>query len=420
MAESYRRFKPWELVTPQEWNDWKWQIRNRITNLRQLSGLIKLTKDEKEAMQSALCTHRMAITPYFFSLIDLGNPHDPIRKQAIPTIQELHLTLHDMRDPLEENVDSPAPGLTYRYPDRVLLLVTDQCPMYCRYCTRRRREAEKERAHPLEWIKEAISYIREKPQIRDVLLSGGEPLMLSTARLEQIIQKIRAIPHVEIIRIGTRVPCVLPQRIDDELITMLKKYHPLYINTHFNHPLEFTPESTAALAKIADAGFPLGNQTVLLRGINDDPEVMKKLMHLLLKHRVKPYYIYQCDLSRGIGHFRTPVRVGIQIMESLRGHTSGIAVPTYVVDAPGGGGKIPVMPSYLISRGYNRVILRNYEGVIVSYPEPADYIHCPENYRGEIDSLQKSTEGIISLMTGDDMVIEPKNLDRRRSQSQLK
>jgi lysine 2,3-aminomutase len=418
--ERWKQYKLWENVTPEEWNDWKWQLANRITTLKQLSQLTELAREEEEFLKSALGTLRMAITPYYFSLIDRDNPYDPIRKQAIPTAHELHSAPHDRHDPLEEDVDSPTPGLTYRYPDRVLLLLTDQCSMYCRHCTRRRKAGEKDKSLPMEQIKRSIEYIKGRPEIRDVLLSGGDPLVMVTSRLEQVIQMIKEIPHVEMIRIGSRTPVVMPQRITEELVDMLKKYHPIFLNTHFNHPQEFTPESSKALALLADAGIPLGNQSVLLRGVNDNPEVMKKLMHMLLRNRVRPYYIYQCDLSKGIGHFRTPVSVGIQIMESLRGHTSGLGIPTFVVDAPGGGGKIPVMPNYLISQGFNRVILRNYEGLIVSYPEPDDYTYNAEQYTGEIDLIHKSKEGIISLMYGDNMVIEPKYLDRRRMHTQNK
>jgi lysine 2,3-aminomutase len=420
MAVPYRQFSLWKNVAPEEWSDWKWQLQNRVTNIKQLSEAIKLTKEEEKALKNALHTLRMAITPYYITLIDPENPNDPVRKQAIPTADELNIDSMDRQDPLEEDVDSPTPGLTYRYPDRVLLLITDQCSMYCRHCTRRRVAGEKDKSLPIEQIKESVNYIKGRPEIRDVLLSGGDPLVMTTSRLEQIIAMIREIPHVEIIRIGSRTPVVMPQRITEELVTMLKKYHPIYLNTHFNHPNEVTKEASRALALLADAGIPLGNQSVLLRGINDNPEVMKKLIHLLLKNRVRPYYIYQCDLSKGISHFRTPVSIGIQIMESLRGHTSGIGIPTYVVDAPGGGGKIPVMPNYLISQGYNRVILRNYEGLIVSYPEPEDYHHSDDDYVGQIDLIHKSNEGIISLMYGDNMVIEPKDLDRRRIHPQHK
>jgi lysine 2,3-aminomutase len=388
-------------------------MENRITGIDQLRELIRLTREEETALRHALHNLRMAITPYFFTLINTENPHDCIRKQAIPTSAELLISPHDLVDPLDEDIDSPTPGLTHRYPDRVLLLVTDQCSMYCRYCTRRRIAGEKDRQRPMEEIRQAVAYIRTRPEIRDVLISGGDPLVMQTSRLEQIIRMVREIPHVEIIRLGTRTPAALPQRIDDELVGMLKKYHPLFVNVHFSHPREFTKEACAALAKLADGGIPLNNQSVLLRGINDNADVMKNLMHLLLRNRVRPYYIYQCDLAAGISHFRTPVSVGIQIMESLRGHTTGLGVPTYVVDAPGGGGKIPVMPNYLISQGNNRVVLRNYEGLIVSYPEPEDYSYAPERHTGLVSPLQRSKKGIISLISGNRKVLEPKGLDRR-------
>ncbi len=412
MTEAYLKYAQRQQVSPEEWNDWRWQLKNRIHTVGQLKELIPLTEMEEKAIAGALSTLRMSITPYYFSLINPDNPYDPIRKQAIPTADELYRSPSDLHDPLAEDVDSPLPGLTHRYPDRVLLLVTDQCSMYCRHCTRRRKAGETDQSLPMEIIEKAIDYIRHHPEIRDVLLSGGDPLVMATDRLEQIIRQIREIEHVEIIRIGSRTPVVMPQRITDELVTMLRRYHPLYINTHFNHPQEFTIESRTALSKLADAGIPLGNQSVLLRGINDQPDIMKNLVHQLLKNRVKPYYIYQCDLSEGISHFRTPISIGIQIIESLRGHTTGMAVPTFVVDAPGGGGKIPVMPDYLISQGYNRVILRNYEGVIVAYPEPIQYSINPAEYCGQIDPLQKSQDGIISLMTGNAKVIEPKELAR--------
>ena len=414
MKKTFKEFELWKDVTEEEWYDWKWQIKNRVTKLEELQKLINLTKEEEDGLKHALNTLRMAITPYYFSLIDMENPNDPIRKQAIPTINELNVTTHDMQDPLEEDVDAPVPGLTHRYPDRVLLLVTDQCSMYCRHCTRRRMAGDTDNELPNERIIKAIDHISKHTEIRDVLLSGGDPLTLSTEKLEKIIAALYEIPHVEVIRMGSRMPVVNPMRIDDELVNMLKKYHPIYLNTHFNHPNEMTYEAQRALWKLADAGIPLGNQSVLLRGINDHPGVMKNLIHLLLKNRVKPYYIYQCDLSKGISHFRTPVSVGIQIIESLRGHTTGLAVPTFVVDAPGGGGKIPVTPNYIVSQGYNRVILRNYEGLTVSYPEPDDYTFNPANYVGSVDDIHSSTEGIINLMSGNQMVIEPKNLDRRK------
>ncbi|MBP5759237.1 MAG: lysine 2,3-aminomutase, partial [Bacteroidales bacterium] len=334
-----RRKELFPNVTDEQWNDWKWQVKNRIETLEQLNQYIKLTAEEQEGVRKSLETLRMAITPYYLSLIDPNDPNDPVRRQAIPTAAETHISPADLTDPLHEDEDSPVPGLTHRYPDRVLFLITDMCSMYCRHCTRRGFAGQNDCESPSERIQKCIDYIAKTPTVRDVLLSGGDALMVSDKMLESIIQRLRAIPHVEIIRLGSRTPVVCPQRITDDLVNMLKKYHPIWLNTHFNHPNEMTPEASAALAKLADAGIPLGNQSVLLRGVNDCVHIMKRLVHLLVKNRVRPYYIYQCDLSMGLEHFRTPVSKGIEIIEALRGHTSGYAVPTFVVDAPGGGGK---------------------------------------------------------------------------------
>jgi len=369
----YNQIDLWKDVTPQEWDDWKWQVRNRINDVDKLKLIINLTPQEEEDIKKVLQKFRMGITPYYAAHMDKDDHRCPIRMQAVPTISETYVSDADMLDPLHEDGDSPAPGLTHRYPDRVLLLITDQCSMYCRHCTRRRFAGQEDHSAPMEKIELAIDYIRNTPEVRDVLLSGGDALLMSDDKLEYIIKKLREIPHVEIIRIGSRTPVVCPQRITDDLVNMLKKYHPIWLNTHYNHPKEITPESKEAIRKLADAGVPLGNQSVLLRGINDCVFVMKDLVHELVKIRVRPYYIYQCDLSLGISHFRTTVGKGIEIMESLIGHTTGFAVPTYVIDAPGGGGKIPVMPNYIISWSTNKVILRNYEGVITSYQEPDKY-----------------------------------------------
>lgn len=367
------RAKFFPNVTDAEWNDWHWQVRNRIETLEDLKKYINLSEEEEEGVKKTLETLRMAVTPYYFSLMDIDDPNCPIRKQAIPSIKEIHKSEADLLDPLHEDEDSPVPGLTHRYPDRVLLLITDMCSMYCRHCTRRRFAGAHDQAMPMERIDKAIEYIAKTPQVRDVLLSGGDALLVSDETLEYIIKKLRAIPHVEIVRIGSRTPVVLPQRITPELVEMLKKYHPIWLNTHFNHPKEVTPEAKAACERLANAGIPLGNQSVLLRGINDCVHVMKRLVHELVKMRVRPYYIYQCDLSMGLEHFRTPVSKGIEIIEGLRGHTSGYAVPTFVVDAPGGGGKTPVMPQYVISQSPHKVVLRNFEGVITTYTEPEEY-----------------------------------------------
>ncbi len=397
-------------ATDEQWNDWKWQVKNRIETLDQLKALIPLTEEEEQGVKESLKTLRMAITPYYISLIDPNDPNCPVRKQAIPTGSETMVSAADLLDPLHEDEDSPVPGLTHRYPDRVLLLITDMCSMYCRHCTRRRFAGQKDGESSTDNVQKAIDYIARTPQVRDVLLSGGDALMVSDAKLESIIQRLRAIPHVEIIRIGSRVPVVCPQRITDKLVDMLKQYHPIWLNTHFNHPNEITPESTAACEKMANAGIPLGNQSVLLRGVNDCVNIMKRLVHKLVLIRVRPYYIYQCDLSMGLEHFRTPVSKGIEIIEGLRGHTSGYAVPTFVVDAPGGGGKTPVMPTYVISQSPGKVVLRNFEGVITTYTEPSHYENncdCPDCKENAI------VEGVAGLLAGQHLNIEPAVLSRK-------
>ena len=411
MYES-RRKELFPNVTDEQWNDWNWQVKNRIETLEDLKKYVSLTPEEEEGVKKTLQTLRMAITPYYISLIDPNNPDCPVRKQAVPTGKETYQSPADLLDPLHEDEDSPVPGLTHRYPDRVLLLITDMCSMYCRHCTRRRFAGQKDGESAIDRIDRAIDYIARTPQVRDVLLSGGDSLMVSDERLEYIISKLRQIPHVEIVRLGSRTPVVCPQRITDDLVNMLKKYHPVWLNTHFNHPQEVTKEAAEACAKLANAGIPLGNQTVLLRGVNDCVNTMKKLMHELVKMRVRPYYIYQCDLSMGIEHFRTPVSKGIEIIEGLRGHTSGYAVPTFVVDAPGGGGKTPVMPQYVISQAPGKVVLRNFEGVITTYTEPTDYKNeCNCEYCKANQS--KSIEGVSSLLEGRGMAIEPSVLSRK-------
>ncbi|OPL08345.1 MAG: lysine 2,3-aminomutase [delta proteobacterium ML8_F1] len=403
-----RHFNAVELyknVTQEQWDDWQWQVKNRITDIETLKQVVSITPEEEEGIAKTLKMLRMGITPYYALLMDEKDPHCPVRMQAVPTIYETHKSLADMDDPLHEDADSPTPGLTHRYPDRVLFLITDMCSMYCRHCTRRRFAGSQDTGMPLDKIDKAIEYIARTPQVRDVLLSGGDALLVSDERLEYIIKKLRAIEHVEIIRIGTRVPVVMPQRITPELVAMLKKYHPVWLNTHFNHPKEITPESTRAITLLADAGVPLGNQSVLLRGINDSVKVMKSLVHELVKIRVRPYYIYQCDLSTGIEHFRTSVSKGIEIIEGLRGHTSGFAVPTFVVDAPGGGGKIPVMPNYVISQSPHHVVLRNYEGVITTYTEPRDYVPMED---------EMATEGVLGLLKGNRISLEPQDLERHK------
>jgi lysine 2,3-aminomutase len=360
----------WKGVSEREWNDWRWQLRHRITTFEQLKEIIDLVPEEIEGIKHFKGRLALAVTPYFASLMDPTNPNCPIRRQAIPRIEERHLSKNDMIDPCGEDKDSPVPGLVHRYPDRVLLLVTDQCAVYCRYCTRRRLVGSTERSITQGNFEEVLKYLKSHRKVRDVLLSGGDPLLLENERLEEILSRLRAISHIELLRIGTKAPVTLPQRITGGLVKMLKKYHPLMISIHFTHPKEITNAVRRACNELADGGIPLGSQTVLLKGINDKPYIMKKLLQELLKIRVRPYYIYQCDLAMGTEHFRTSIATGIQIMEKLRGYTTGYAIPTYVVDAPGGGGKIPLEPVYLVSRRKGKVVLRNYEGKIYEYPEP--------------------------------------------------
>jgi len=378
LLNSLKQFKAagrgfWANVPDSEWNDWRWQLRNRITNVEQLQRLMPTLTPEEHA-GATLANHKLAlaITPYFFNLIDPADENCPIRWQVIPRLEETHTATWEMSDPCGEDSHSPVPGLVHRYPDRVLMLVTDRCAAYCRYCTRSRlvSNATGYDFHP-EFDKQ-IEYIQSNPQIRDVLLSGGDPLLFSDERLEHLLSRLRSIPHLEFLRIGTRIPIFLPQRITPELCAMLKKFHPLFMSIHSNHPRELTTEVREALGRLVDAGVPLGNQSVLLRNVNDDATVMKALMQKLLLCRVKPYYIYQCDLIAGSAHLRTSVRKGLEIMEQLRGHTTGYAVPQYVIDAPGGGGKVPVNPDYVLSRNADRVVIRNYEGKIFEYPEAID------------------------------------------------
>ncbi len=358
------------------WKDWKWQLKHSVSDLESFESLtgIKFDPEERMEIEKTLDRFPLSITPYYLSLIDTEDYHnDPIFKQSFPSVKELTVQKCETADPLHEEHDSPAPGITHRYPDRVLFHISNTCSMYCRHCTRKRKVGDSDFIPGRGKLEKGIEYIRQTLSIRDVLLSGGDPFMLSDDYLDWILGEISSIPHVELIRIGSRMPVVLPYRITDNLIRVLKKHHPVWLNTHFNHPREMTQSSRTALQKLADAGIPLGNQSVLLRDVNDCPRIIKSLVHKLVANRVRPYYLYQCDLSEGLSHFRTPVGKGIEIVESLIGHTSGFAVPTYVIDAPGGGGKIPVMPNYLISWSANKVALRNYEGVISVYHEPDAY-----------------------------------------------
>ena len=352
-----------------EWQDWKWQFRNRITNLEQLKQYVSVTEEEEKAFQAAGKNLPFAITPYYMNLLDPINPEDPLRKTVIPHMMEFVTTSAEMVDPCGEDSHMPVPGLVHRYPDRVLFLVNETCSVYCRYCTRSRLVGSGK--HHVEF--EAVyDYLRNHPEVRDVLISGGDPLVMSDEKLEGIISNLRAIPSIEIVRMGTKMPVVLPQRITENLVNMLKKYHPFFMSIHFLHPDEITPDVERACNMLADAGIPTFSQTVLLKGVNDDPAVMKRLMQKLLTLRVRPYYIYQCDPVQGTSHFRTSIDTGLNIMEHLRGHTTGYAIPTYVVDAPGGGGKIPVSPDYIVSREPGKTVLRNYKGDVYEYIEESN------------------------------------------------
>jgi len=403
-------------VTLSNWKDWRWQLKHSIQDIDTVEELlgIRFGDKEKKTLQMTLERFPLSITPYYLSLVDADDfRNDPIFMQAFPSPRELEIDRHDMSDPLSEDKDSPVPGVTHRYPDRVLLQIANVCSMYCRHCTRKRKVGDVDSIPGKADLLAGIDYIRNTPEIRDVLLSGGDPLMLPDDYLDWLLTELKTIPHVQVIRIGTRMPVVLPYRITEKLVAMLKKHQPLWINTHFNHPREITASSREALRMLADAGFPLGNQSVLLAGVNDCPRIMKSLVHKLVENRVRPYYLYQCDLSEGLSHFRTPIGKGIEIMESLRGHTSGFAVPTYVVDAPGGGGKIPLNPNYLISLSTNKVVLRNYEGVITTYQEPDSYepIFCDrkcDDCRLQLkldDAEECRSTGIESLLSDYDRAI---------------
>jgi lysine 2,3-aminomutase len=359
----------WPSATEAEWNDWRWQLRHRVSSLDQAAAHLDLTHEEREGL--LLTAHKLAfaITPHYFNLIDPADPACPIRRQVMPLAAEASISPGEMADPCGEDSHMPVPGLVHRYPDRVLFLVTDRCASYCRYCTRSRMVSgvgDQE----LETDFEAVyRYLEQHTEVRDVLLSGGDALLLSDERLRKILARLRAIPHIEFLRIGTRVPIFLPQRITPELCAMLREFHPLWMSVHVNHPRELTTEVRDALGRLADAGIPLGNQSVLLAGVNDDPETMRVLIHKLLRCRVRPYYLYQCDLIHGSAHLRTSVARGLEIMETLRGHTTGYAVPQFVIDAPGGGGKVPVSPGYVLYHDKEKVVLRNYEGRVFEYPE---------------------------------------------------
>lgn len=413
MTETVHTRAPyWNDVPDEQWMDWRWQMANRLNSVEELDRVIGLTDSERKALSTS-GLFRVDITPYFASLIDTDNPHCPVRKQIIPTAGEMVPFHSMMEDSLAEDRHSPVPGLVHRYPDRVLMLVTTQCASYCRYCTRSRIVGDPTQTFSRKEFNAQIEYIENTPQIRDVLLSGGDPLVLAPRLLEMILERLRAIPHLEIIRIGSRVPVFLPMRVTDELCQMLEKYHPLWLNIHVNHPQEITPELGAACDRMTRAGIPLGNQSVLLAGVNDSVHIQRQLVHELVKIRVRPYYLYQCDLVAGAGHFRTTVSRGMEIMEGLRGHTSGYAVPTYVVDAPGGGGKIPVAPNYVMAQAPGKVVLRNFEGFITTYVEPEDYDpHEVAALEAQVQKrLEPGQEGVHGLLQGQQMFIQPQGHD---------
>ena len=369
------RFKPadrkiWKNVPDKDWHSWIWQQQQRVKSMDQLEKVVNVTPDERMAFEKSNEMFHMGITPYYASLMDENDPNCPIRLQSVPKMGELTILETDLEDPLAEERDMPVPGITHRYPDRVLFYTTHNCPVYCRHCTRKRKVSDPSSSSQLAQLEGGLKYIEKTKTIRDVIISGGDPLSLSDDRLEWILSRLRALDHIETIRLGSRNLVTLPFRITDDFVKMLKKYHPIHVNTHFNHPKECTLEAFDTAAKLADAGCTLGNQTVLLKGVNDDWKIMKELMHRLMLMRIRPYYIYQCDLSQGISHFRTPVEKGIEIIEHLRGHTSGLCVPQFVVDAPGGGGKIPVNPNYVVQHADKKWVLRNYKKMEYTYFEP--------------------------------------------------
>src|SRR5574340_1319891 len=407
-------------VPDEKWNDWRWQLSKRLNSVEDFEKVLTLTDSEKNAL-STQGLFRVDITPYFVSLIDPADPNDPIRRQVIPRAEEIVPFTGMMEDSLAEDRHSPVPGLVHRYPDRVLMLVTTQCASYCRYCTRSRIVGDPAATFSRAEFDMQIEYLKKTPQVRDVLLSGGDPLTLAPKLLDELLGRLREIPHIEVIRIGTRVPVFMPQRVTPELCDTLQKYHPLWLNIHVNHPNEISKELAGACDCLTRAGIPLGNQSVLLAGINDCVHIQRKLVQDLVRIRVRPYYLYQCDLVEGAGHFRTPVAKGVEIIEGLRGHTSGYAVPQYIVDAPGGGGKIPVMPNYLVSYSDHKVILRNYEGYITTYEEPTAYTpHDSSTCRYcQHPRPEPGQEGITALLDGKKMWIEPSGFEQIHARGNL-
>jgi len=400
-----------DVATPRRlcsdsWNDWRWQIRHRVRTVQQLVTRFPSLQHASD-LSPVIGKYPLAITPYYASLIRRADKTDPIFQMCVPQLVELNDPPFLSSDPLEECHDMPVPGLVHRYPDRALLIATTTCSTYCRHCTRKRVAGTRETTISKRRLEQTVAYLREHPEIHDVIVSGGDPLTLSTAHLEEVLASLRQVPSVQIIRIGTRVPVVLPQRITEELCAMLRKYHPIWINTHFNHPYEITPESSEACTRLADAGVPLGNQSVLLRGVNDQPQIIEQLCRKLVSIRVRPYYLYQCDLVRGVEHFRTPLSRGIEIMEYLRGRLSGLAIPTFVVDAPHGGGKIPVLPTYVVSQSPPQTVLRTYEGMLLAYPDPQARIAEPVDAPSDV-----SAPSVWDLAAGHHSHIKPAQATR--------
>lgn len=367
---SAPRPEVWKDVEDKDWNNWIWQQQKRVKAFEQLEKVVNVTQDEREAFAKSNEMFNMGITPYYASLMDPNDPNCPIRLQSVPKMGELTIREMDLEDPLGEEKDMPVPGITHRYPDRVLFYTTHNCPVFCRHCTRKRKVSDPSSAAANKQLEDGLAYIEAHKEIRDVVISGGDPLSNSDDRLEYILSRLRAMDHIQVFRLGTRNLVTLPQRITDSFAQMLSKYHPVFVHTHFNHPKECTQEAFDACARLANAGCMINNQMVLLKGVNDDPKVVKELNHKLLMMRVRPYYIFQCDMSQGISHFRTPVEKGLEIIENLRGWTSGMAVPHYVIDAPGGGGKVPLLPQYVEKREGKKWFLRNFRQQKYVYEEP--------------------------------------------------
>ena len=391
-------------VRDEDWSDWHWQMRHRIRSLEELRRYLPVL-DGKCRLEQVVKNYALAVTPYYLSLIRDGDPRDPVFQQAVPSAQELDDIPDLEEDPLHEEKDMPVPGLTHRYPDRALIVMSEICPMYCRHCTRKRFVGIDESALPPERLQRYVEYFKAHPEVKDVIISGGDPFSLSTIPLERVLAALRTVPTIEVIRFGTRIPVVMPMRITAELCSMLEKYHPIWINTHFNHPNEITPEAAAACDRLVRSGVPVNNQSVLLKGVNDQPETQLDLCRALFRIRVRPYYLYQCDLTQGVEHFRTPISRGIEIMEYLRGRLGGLAIPQYIVDAPSGGGKIPVGPNYILSMSPTHTVLRNFEGTIVAYPEPGR--------RGERQPFGgRRRGGVAGLTRGEENALVPSNSER--------